>query len=154
VDVAHTPESAHALAMSLAEIHPFADPEENALVFGCLQGKRVELILDALAALARTIVVVPIRSDRSVDPADLRRAASPRFPRVVQAGSVEQGLALARAATGSDNFTLVTGSDYLVGEVLSALEGRPADEPDLSDPELRGPGRASSPAPRPIVSRR
>jgi dihydrofolate synthase/folylpolyglutamate synthase len=153
VDVAHTPESARALAASLAEIHPFADPEETVLVFGCLRGKRADAMLDSLATLARTAVVVPIRSDRSCPVDELRRVASGRFPRVVQAPSVERGLPLARAATGPEEYTLVAGSDYLIGEVLSAIEGRPADEPDLSDPGLRGPGREPASLPRPIPRR-
>jgi len=136
-DVAHTPESARALAQSLAEILPLASPEESAIVFGCLREKNVARILDALSPLARTIVVVPLRSDRGVRPSDLRVAAFGRFPRIVEARSAAEGLALARAGTGPDGFTLVVGSDYLVGELLRSSEE--VDEPDLSDP-----GRSAS----------
>lgn len=134
LDVAHTPESAHAVATSLAEISPFEDPSQNVLVFGCLAGKRADEILDRLSALADTVVLVPIRSDRAAPVSDLRRAALGRFRRIVQAPSAPDGLRLARAATASDGFTLAIGSDYLVGELLNALEGAPADEPDLADP--------------------
>ncbi len=58
-DVAHTPGSARALAVSLAEIAPLADAAESAIVFGCLAGKDVARILDTLAPVARTLVVVP-----------------------------------------------------------------------------------------------
>jgi dihydrofolate synthase/folylpolyglutamate synthase len=131
-DVAHTPDSARAVALSLAEIAPMTDPAENAIVFGCLQGKQVGPILDALAPLAQTVVVVPVRSDRSLSTSDLRAAATGRFRRVVVAPSPEEGVRLARVSTGSEGFTLVVGSDYLIGELL-----RPSgatDEPDLSDP--------------------
>lgn len=132
-DVAHTPDSARAVAQSLAEIAPLADPGDNAIVFGCLRGKDVVRILDALAPLARTLVVVPVRSERGMPPSELRAAAVGRFPRVVEARSVEQGLAVARAATGPEGFTLVVGSDYLIGELLRP-SGTESDEPDLSDP--------------------
>ncbi|MCI4368016.1 MAG: bifunctional folylpolyglutamate synthase/dihydrofolate synthase [Thermoplasmata archaeon] len=132
VDVAHTPESARALALSLGEIAPFEEPQENAIVFGCLDDKRVDPIFEALAPLARTLVAVPVRSARSLDTAALRRIAVGRFPRVVVSPDLPTGFALARAATGPDGFTLVTGSDYLVGELLRNLEGG-EDEPDLSD---------------------
>jgi dihydrofolate synthase / folylpolyglutamate synthase len=146
-DVAHTPESARALAQSLAEISPLADPDESVIVFGCLREKEVERILDALSPLARTIVVVPLRSDRAARPSELRVAAVGRFPRVVEARSAAEGLALARAGTGPDGLTLVVGSDYLVGELLRA-EGDP-EEPDLSDPGVTGPATATSSAPSP-----
>lgn len=141
LDVAHTPESARAVAQSLVELFPFSEPEANGLLFGCLQGKRFEEMFESLSLLARTIVLTPIHSDRSADVEELRRAARPRFPRVVAAPSAKAGLGLARAATRAEGYTIALGSDYLVGELLNALEGTPADEPDLSDPAMRGPGQ-------------
>jgi dihydrofolate synthase / folylpolyglutamate synthase len=141
LDVAHTPESARAVAQSLAELFPFAEPEASAVLFGCLQGKRFDEMFESLSLLARTIVLTPIRSDRSADVEEIRRAARPRFPRVVIARSSSEGLQLARVATRAEGYTVALGSDYLVGELLNALEGTPADEPDLSDPAMRGPGQ-------------
>lgn len=134
VDVAHTPESVRALGQSLVEIHPLLDPQANALVFGCLKGKQAEAMLSALSHLAQTVVLVPVRSDRSLDPLEVRRSAVGRFSRVVVADQVGRGLAVARAATDPTGFTLVTGSDYLVGEVLDLTRGPLGQEPDLSDP--------------------
>ncbi len=135
-DVAHTPQSARAVATSVAEIAPLADPASSAVLFGCLAGKDVAGILDALAPIATTIVVVPVRSERSMSTGDLRAAAAGRFARIVVAPDAGAGLRLARAATGPDGLTLVVGSDYLVGELLRG--GDATDEPDLSDPG-RGP---------------
>jgi dihydrofolate synthase / folylpolyglutamate synthase len=148
-DVAHTPESARAVAQSLGELSPLADPAECAIVFGSLQGKDVARILDAFTPLARTIVVVPVRSQRGMSPAALRVAALGRFPRIVVAPSAREGLRLAQAATGPDGYTLVAGSDYLVGELLR--DPASDEEPDLSDPGLASP--ASGPTPAPARSR-
>jgi dihydrofolate synthase/folylpolyglutamate synthase len=142
VDVAHTPESARALSESLLEIRPLLDPPSNAVVFGCLEGKRVEAILSLLSNLATTVVLVPVRSDRGLSPSEVRRGAAGRFPRIVVADSVARGLAVARAATSPTGFTLVTGSDYLVGEVLDITRGPVATEPDLSDPTVRAEAAA------------
>jgi dihydrofolate synthase / folylpolyglutamate synthase len=131
-DVAHTPESARAVAASLAEIAPLADPAQCAIVFGCLRGKDVPRILESLSPLAQTLVLVPVRSDRSIPTPELRLHAVGRFPRIVSARHIEEGVRLGRAATGPDGFTLVVGSDYLVGELLRP-SGSP-EEPDLSDP--------------------
>ncbi len=140
-DVAHTPESARAVAESLGEMFPFADPAQSAIVFGLLRGKAIDRMLTSLAPLARTLVAVPVRSDRAVPPAEIRAHAQGRFPRVVEARSASEGLGLGRAATGTDGFTLVVGSDYLVGELL---RGEAPEEPDLSDPGVEssraGPG--------------
>jgi dihydrofolate synthase / folylpolyglutamate synthase len=151
-DVAHTPESARAVTQSLGEIYPLGDPADHAIVFGCLAGKRVASILDALAPLARTIVVVPVRSERSLPVGELRALASGRFPRVVAARTATEGERLGRAATGPDGFTLVVGSDYLIGELLRATRGA-ADEPDLSDPGTGAYPRPSPTTPGPGRSR-
>jgi dihydrofolate synthase / folylpolyglutamate synthase len=135
-DVAHTPESAKAVAQSLAEIAPLADPSTSAVVFGCLTGKDVARILDAFAPLAQTLVVVPVRSERSLPPSEIRAVAAGRFPRIVEARSAAEGVRVGRLATGTDGLTLVAGSDYLIGELL---RGPDDDEPDLSDPGLGGP---------------
>ncbi|MGC2205258.1 MAG: cyanophycin synthetase, partial [Thermoplasmata archaeon] len=140
-DVAHTPDSARLLAQSLGEMLPLADPTENAVVFGCLRGKNISRILDALAPLARTLVIVPVRSERGAPPAEVRVQALGRFPRIVIARSASEGVRLGRVATGADGFTLVVGSDYLIGELLREAHGG-NDEPDLSDPG-RGPRPAA-----------
>ncbi len=141
LDVAHTPESARAAAVGLAEIRPFLDPEANAVVFGCLEDKRAASILEALAPIATTLVVVPIPSLRAMPVEEIRRAATGRFPKVVVAPDVATGLALGRSATAREGLTLALGSDYLVGEILRELEGDPDAEPDLSDP-VATPARA------------
>ena len=149
VDVAHTPDSARAVAESLAEIRPLLDPAQSVVLFGCLADKRVDAILDSLAPLARTIVVAPVRSGRGAPTEVLKRSATGRFPTVVVAPDVATGFGLAKVAVGPDGILLATGSDYLVGEVLDAVEGRGDDEPDLSDPGLGGllpdPGEPARP---------
>ncbi len=154
-DVAHTPESARAIAQSLGELRPLADPDASAILFGSLQGKNVGRILDALAPLARTIVLVPVLSARGMPVAELRTHATGRFPRVVIARAATKGLRLARAATGTDGYTLVVGSDYLVGELLRDAHGL-HDEPDLSDPGVgpRPPDPTAPPSPARATSRR
>ena len=147
LDVAHTPESARALALSLAEIAPMAPPAETAIVFGCLAEKRIAEILDALAPLAENLIAVPVASSRTAAPAEVRRIALGRFRRVVEAPDALAGLRLARAATGPDGYTLVVGSDYLIGEILRRREGLGPDEPDLSDPGVPAPDAVPLPAP-------
>lgn len=133
-DVAHTPQSAAAVCESVAEIEPFADPAESAVVFGCLEGKDAAGMFVALSRIAGTLVLVPVRSQRARSPSSLRPLATPYFSRIVLAPTAASGLALGQAAVGPAGVLVVTGSDYLVGELLRAAEGDVEEEPDLSDP--------------------
>ncbi len=142
-DVAHTPESARAVVRSLAEVLPFTDPAASAVLFGCLRDKPVAEILDALGPLARTIVLVPVRSERGVAPSELAAIAMPRFSRVVVAPSARDGYRWARAATGEGGLLLAVGSDYLIGELERERTGASSDEPDLSDPGRMTPREVS-----------
>ncbi len=141
VDVAHTPESVRAIVRSLAERHPGVDPRSTAIVFGCLRGKDPARMLAFLAPFARTLVLVPVRSERGLPPSQIRPLAAGRFGVVVLAPSAVAGLEIGRAAVRADGLLLVTGSDYLVGEILRArTPGADREEPDLSDPGRAGPG--------------
>jgi dihydrofolate synthase / folylpolyglutamate synthase len=144
LDVAHTPESVRAAAAGIAERLPLLDPAENAVLFGCVQGKAAPAMLETLRSLAEVLILVPVRSERTRSPKELRLDAAGRFPRTVLAGGVAEGLPLLRAAVGPGGFGLVIGSDYLVGEVLDRLEGHSSGEPDLSDPMLAAPGVEST----------
>jgi dihydrofolate synthase/folylpolyglutamate synthase len=152
LDVAHTPESVRAVAQSLAEIDPAIDATDNAIVFGCLVGKDATAMLSTLAVLARTLVLVPVASERGMAPTELKVLAAGQFPIVVLAPNAVEGLQLARAAVSREGLVLVTGSDYLVGDLLRALEGgAPAEEPDLSDPGRGPPPSLGEPTARPVT---
>lgn len=143
-DVAHTPESAIAVAESVAELEPLADAERSVIVFGCLKGKNAEGMFSALEGLARTIVVVPVRSQRGCPPTSLRSMALAHFARVVLAPSAEQGMQVGRAGVGAGGVLLVVGSDYLIGELLRSKDRRASEEPDLSDPGTMAAERPAS----------
>ena len=64
---------------------------------------------------------------------------------MVVAPTPADGVKIGRVSTGPDGFTLVVGSDYLVGELL-----RPSgstEEPDLSDPGVTGSPPETEPEP-------
>ena len=138
-DVAHTPESAAAVAESVAEMEPFADPKASAIVFGCLEGKNAGGMFSALQGLARTVILVPVSSQRGRSPASLRALALPYLPRVVLAPTAEQGMQVGRVAVGPSGVLVVVGSDYLIGELLRQGDPQADEEPDLSDPGTMGP---------------
>ena len=67
--------------------------------------------------LAARFFIVPVRSQRSALPGEIERFVPKQIP-ATQCLSAEQALQLVRRF---DDRTLVTGSLFLVGEVLSIL---------------------------------
>ena len=124
LDAAHNPDG---VASLLAHLATLALPAASvALVFGVLADKAWTEMLDALAgAVALRFYVKPATHARSpVTPDDLAGRHAGEV-----CASVEQALARARAAVGSDGLVIVAGSILLVGEVRSLLLGLPRDPP-------------------------
>jgi len=124
VDGAHNGDSAARLAEALAECFPAG---RRHLVFGTSVGKDVPRMLDALLPLASTVTVTRSHHERSVPLDVLSRSLGERgvvptaIPEVDAA--VKQALAQADAA----DLVIVTGSLFVVGEVLEAYQGDGGD---------------------------
>jgi dihydrofolate synthase/folylpolyglutamate synthase len=121
LDGAHNPDGAGALRVAFEELFPGARP---ALLLGVLQDKDSTAIVGTLAPMACRIVLAPVSSARSLDPAALRADCIAACPgtRVEVCSSVAEAL----QATARDPLVLVTGSLYLVGEVMERLGISPA----------------------------
>ena len=130
LDGAHNPAGAHALAETLRREFPQAQPT---LVLGVLEDKNWETVCRTLAPLCSRIITVPVNSRRTGKPEALvaacREAVSPRVA-VGTATSVAEAL----AATRRDEIVVVTGSLYLIGEVMELLGlGHAAHERALNE---------------------
>lgn len=116
LDGAHNPAGALALADHLK-----ARGLKPVLVFGALADKDWQAMVEALAPHARDAIVTRVPSARAAEPQDVARAFSMMgiFGMVVD----EPGHALrtAEGIAGPDGLVLVTGSLYLVGDILSRL---------------------------------
>jgi dihydrofolate synthase / folylpolyglutamate synthase len=123
LDGAHNPAGALALADALAQI-----PRARLfLIAGVMGDKELSGILSPLLPLVDQIFAVAPAIDRALPAA--RLAAFCRdagFP-AREAGSVAQGIALARSAAGPDDLLLVCGSLFTVGEARSVLLSRDFD---------------------------
>ncbi len=117
LDPAHNVAAAAALGAYVKGVHPSGLP----FVFGALADKDAAGMVAALGDAASRIVCVPIDSPRARPVPDLVAAARAggRGAPVESAASPAAGL---RSAWRSGPVAGVTGSVYLVGEVLQALD--------------------------------
>ena len=127
IDAAHNSASAEALADVLQEDYAGQRPT---LLLGMLADKNWGSIVDTLAPLAGRVVCVPVNSERGLKPDQLAEAARAHCAEVKCAGSVGAGWELVR----QDPLVAVTGSLYLIGDVMEALNLSDAiDEPNLNE---------------------
>jgi dihydrofolate synthase/folylpolyglutamate synthase len=125
LDGAHNASGAAALAAELQR----SDGPAPVLLFGAMRDKDLSAILGPLAERASSVVLTRPRVDRAADPATLAAALPPGIPALLES-DLSRALDLARTlARREGREVLVSGSLYLVGEVLGLLEGRPVPGP-------------------------
>ena len=121
LDGAHNPASAEALRAALQAEYPDAKP---AVIFGVFRDKDSASMCHSLAPLAGRLLLTPVHSDRTEDPARLVTACREANPRA----SLEVCASLAQAIekAAREPFVVIAGSLYLVGEALEILGLSPA----------------------------
>jgi dihydrofolate synthase/folylpolyglutamate synthase len=120
LDGAHNIAGAQTLADALKEFFPGPKP---ALILGILQDKDWEAICRILAPVASRILLAPVPSERTANPAELSAACQRANPTI--SVHAYASLRAALSETTSDPFVLITGSLYLVGEALEFLQASP-----------------------------
>jgi dihydrofolate synthase/folylpolyglutamate synthase len=119
VDGAHTPESAQAL---IGAIHDLFPGERVLVVCGIQADKDIPRIAEPLAGIADYVIAAQAHHPRAASTATLAGAFEAAGSRHVdQVADPLDALAAARAQAGPDDVILVTGSLYLVGEILAAM---------------------------------
>jgi dihydrofolate synthase / folylpolyglutamate synthase len=113
IDGAHNVAASERLVQTWRECYPGASPT---IVFGGLRDKELDKMLSVLASIGTRFFLVPVNNPRGENPASIRLPdgiSGVVFPRVQEA--VEAAYKLAEPI-------LVTGSLFLVGEVLSWMQ--------------------------------
>ena len=113
LDGAHNLAASQRLVQTWKECHPGKSPT---IVFGGLRDKELDKMLDALASIATRFLLVPVKNPRGENPENIR------LPDGVP-GAVFSGVqAAVDAAWKLSEPILVTGSLFLIGEVLAWLQ--------------------------------
>lgn len=120
LDGAHNGASAAALRQALDDLYPGQDVH---VLFGTSEDKDARAMLSHLAPRARSFVLTQSRHERARAPGSLLeelRSLSPSTPAEV-APDAARGLERVLTATGRSGVALVTGSLFLVADVLSQV---------------------------------
>ena len=119
LDGAHTVDSAAWLAIALRESFRY---ERLWLILGITRGKDIAGILSELLPLATGAVAVRATHPRSLPPEELQSEANSLGFQLETAQDVQAGMAWAMARAGSGDLICVTGSLYVVGDLLNHWE--------------------------------
>lgn len=120
LDGAHNPEAAQVLAQHLLTLRA----RELHLVFGVMRDKDIRKIGAILFPLARCIHLTPVTSPRSADPMSIA-VLHPKFrSRMRLHPNPRAALRAAWKECPADGWIVVTGSLYLVGELLPLVRAK------------------------------
>jgi len=118
LDVAHNPAGAWALRSALSERY---DDRPLIFVFGAMRDKAISEMAEILFPLAQRVIATRPENPRSASPEELRAAASRTGADIEAVAEVGPALERGRAQAGPEAVLVVTGSIYLVGEVMQYL---------------------------------
>lgn len=121
-DVAHNPDGAWALRAALS--HSYAD-RKLVFLFGAMRDKAVAEIAGIIFPLAFAVVATHADNPRAATPNEIAQAAARTGADVLLEPRVPAALDKAKELAGSEGVVIVTGSIYLVGEVMRLVDIHP-----------------------------
>jgi dihydrofolate synthase/folylpolyglutamate synthase len=118
LDVAHNPAGAWALRSALSERYGDA---LLIFVFGAMRDKAISEMTEILFPLAVRVIATRPENPRAASPEEIQKAAARMENEIETTPGVAQALERAREIAGTKTPIVVTGSIYLVGEVMRVL---------------------------------
>jgi dihydrofolate synthase/folylpolyglutamate synthase len=115
LDVAHNPAGAWALRSALSERY---DNRPLIFVFGAMRDKAISEMAEILFPLAELVIATRPENPRSASPEEIEQAGSRTGTAIEAFAEVEAALERARDRAWPETVLVVTGSIYLVGEVM------------------------------------
>ncbi len=118
IDVAHNPAGAWALRSALSEQY---EGRRLIFVFGAMRDKAIAEMAEILFPLAYRVIATRPENPRAASPQEIQRAAVRSGAEIETVENVELALERARTLAGAEGLVVVTGSIYLVGEVMRII---------------------------------
>jgi dihydrofolate synthase/folylpolyglutamate synthase len=118
IDVAHNPAGAWALRSALSERY-----EDHPLifVFGAMRDKAISEMTEILFPLAERVIATRPENPRAAAPEEIQQAAMRTGVEVEAVENVRLALERARALATAGTVVVITGSIYLIGEVMRTI---------------------------------
>ncbi len=118
LDVAHNPAGAWALRSALSERY---EDRPLIFVFGAMRDKAISEMTEILFPLAERVIATRPGNPRAASPEEIQRAAVRTGVDVETVEDVKLALERARVLAGAKALVVITGSIYLVGEVMQSI---------------------------------
>jgi len=118
IDVAHNPAGAWALRSALSERY---EDRPLIFVFGAMRDKAISEMAEILFPLAGRVIVTRPENPRAASPEEVQEAGSRTGAEIELAEDVRHAIERARELSGEKSVLVITGSIYLVGEVMGRL---------------------------------
>jgi dihydrofolate synthase / folylpolyglutamate synthase len=118
IDVAHNPAGAWALRSALSERY---EDRPLIFVFGAMRDKAISEMAEILFPLAERVIATRPENPRAAAPEEIQQAAGRTGVEVEAVEEVEHALERARSLAKVGTVLVITGSIYLVGEVMRSM---------------------------------
>jgi len=119
LDVAHNPAGAWALRSALSERY---EDRPLVFVFGAMRDKAISEMTEILFPLAERVIATRPENPRSASPEEIQQAGARTGTEIESVAEIPAALERARQVAVPGTVIVVTGSIYLVGEVMRTLE--------------------------------
>jgi dihydrofolate synthase/folylpolyglutamate synthase len=118
IDVAHNPAGAWALSSALSEHY---EDRPLIFVFGAMRDKAISEMAEILFPLADRVIATRPDNPRAASPEEIQQAAARTGVEIERVEDVCAALERARGLSAAGTVVVITGSIYLVGEVMSKV---------------------------------
>ena len=118
IDVAHNPAGAWALRAALSERY---EGRPLIFVFGAMRDKAIPEMAEILFPLADRVIATRPENPRAASPEEIQQAAARTGAEIETVENVQTALERALTLATGDSVIVITGSIYLVGEVMRSL---------------------------------
>jgi dihydrofolate synthase/folylpolyglutamate synthase len=118
IDVAHNPAGAWALRAALSERY---EDRPLIFVFGAMRDKAIAEMTEILFPLAERVIATRPQNPRAASPEEVQEAAARSGTEIELIEDVQHALERARELAGTSATLVITGSIYLVGEVMAKV---------------------------------
>jgi dihydrofolate synthase / folylpolyglutamate synthase len=118
IDVAHNPAGAWALRSALSERY---EDRPLIFVFGAMRDKAISEMTEILFPLAERVIATRPENPRAASPEEIQQAAARTGVEVEAVEDVHSAVERARVLAKAGTVVVITGSIYLVGEVMGSV---------------------------------